>query len=245
MLFLSALFLVFLAELGDKTQLFLVALSSRYRLPTILFGILPAVLLLSGIGVFVGVLAGEFLPRNLVQFTATVSFLAFALLSLLPPKNDEKNKAQKLKKRAILSVFGGFFLAELGDKTQFSTVALASQVGASDIPSLFFGAALGLFLADLVGILIGGFLARRMPDYLFSFLSFGIFAIFGFTGLSGFLKGLSLEKTLTGAIFFIALVAFFAISVALLLRDRSIIRIRMKQDETHTKGHQSISAHRQ
>ena len=181
----------------------------------------------------------------LVQFTATVSFLAFALLSLLPQKNEGKREGKRFKKGAVLSVFSGFFLAELGDKTQFSTVALSSQIDTADIVFVFLGATLGLFLADLVGILLGSLLARRMPEYLFSFLSFGIFTIFGFTGLSGFLKGLPLEKSLSAIIFFASLIAFFATSVVLLLRDRSIIRIRMKQDEAYTKGSQSIPAHGQ
>ena len=143
-LFFRVLSMVFLAEMGDKTQLFLVALTSKYKIRQIVSGVAAAVLTLNLAAVLAGILLGEFLPVPAIKLCAGMGFLAFALASL---RESDTEACPKQKNRAgrsgILAVFLSFLLAELGDKTQLVVITFAADAAVSEAMPIFLAASIG------------------------------------------------------------------------------------------------------
>ena len=151
LLFLKVFFTEFIAEMGDKTQLMLIALTSKYKLKDIIMGTAAAILVLNGLAVLAGGLVSEFIPEWLIKIVAAFAFLYFAASTLAGDEDEEEEEGGKSKiKFAPLAVFCTFFVAELG-----------------------------LFLADILGMLVGYLLKSKTPDGLLNTLAFVIFAIFG------------------------------------------------------------------
>lgn len=176
--------LIFVAELGDKTQFLMIAMSRQYSLGSILAGVGGAILLLNAMAVGLGVLLGGVLPVAFIGIVAGVAFLLFAYASLGGEREDERDSGKRAGKGGAWTVFGAFFLAELGDKTQLTVLALAAEAGKGDLDLkkgifVLFGASFGLFLADLLGLLVGFCMKKAIPSAIFSWLSVSIFAIFG------------------------------------------------------------------
>lgn len=176
MLFWQVLSMVFIAEMGDKTQLLMVALAARYPLRRIIPGVALATLALCAVAAGAGVLLGEMIPTPYLRLGAAVAYLAFALSAVraaaLPSPDTEENPGRG-------SVFLSFFLAECGDKTQLCVMTLAAGLSLADAAVCTLAAALGLFLADLIGLLAGLLLRRRLPRRALNILSAAVFAVFG------------------------------------------------------------------
>ena len=149
MLFLSVFSLVFLAELGDKTQLLMMSLSSRYGVLRIVLGVLPAIVLLSLLATGVGGILSSFLSAGIIRSLSAAAFLVFALLCL----RSEKERERRESRGSVLFIFFTFFLAELGDKTQFSVIASSATALPGDRWQVALGGIAGLLLADAAGIL--------------------------------------------------------------------------------------------
>ena len=181
--FLISTGIVALAEIGDKTQLLAFILAAKFRKPLpIILGILVATLANHGcagaLGSWITSLAG---PATM-RWVLGVSFIAMALWTLIPDKFDEDDA-----RLARFGVFGttlvAFFLAEMGDKTQVATVALAAQYHA--FFSVVSGTTLGMMIANVPAVLLGGRIADRMPVRLVHTLAAVIFAILGVATLLG------------------------------------------------------------
>ena len=120
-LFLKVFLTEFIAEMGDKTQLMLIALTSKYKLKDIILGTAAAILVLNGMAVLAGGLVSEFIPDWLIKTIAALAFLYFAASTISGDDDEEEEEGGKSKIRfAPLAVFCTFFVAELGDKTQHS-----------------------------------------------------------------------------------------------------------------------------
>ena len=118
LLFLKVFFTEFIAEMGDKTQLMLIALTSKYKSKDIIMGTAVAILVLNGLAVLAGGLVSEFIPEWLIKIVAAFAFLYFAASTLAGDEDEEEEEGGKSKiKFAPLAVFCTFFVAELGDKT--------------------------------------------------------------------------------------------------------------------------------
>ena len=117
LLFLKVLFTEFIAEMGDKTQLMLIALTSKYKLKDIILGTAAAILVLNGLAVLAGGLVSEFIPEWLIKIIAALAFLYFAASTLAGDDDDEEEGGKSKIQFAPLAVFCTFFVAELGDKT--------------------------------------------------------------------------------------------------------------------------------
>ncbi len=175
--------IVSLAEIGDKTQLLAFILAAKYRksLPIIL-GILVATLanhaLAGALGTWITSLLG---PRTL-RWILGAGFIGMALWTLVPDTFDEKDA-----RLAEFGIFGttlvAFFLAEMGDKTQIATVALAAQYQA--FYSVVAGTTLGMMIANVPAVLVGERLAHRMPVRLVHGIAAAIFATLGIAILLG------------------------------------------------------------
>lgn len=179
LLFLKIMLTEFIAEMGDKTQLMLVALTSKFKIRDIIIGTAVAVLILNGLAVLAGGLVGSLIPDWLIKFIAAAAFMYFAITSLGKEDEDEDATEKGNFKFAPLTVFCTFFVAELGDKTQLTAMTFGANEGLSNAIIVWLACSLGLFLADIIGMLIGYLLKSKTPDGFLNTLAFIIFSIFG------------------------------------------------------------------
>lgn len=180
LLFVKVFFTEFIAEMGDKTQLMLIALTSKYKLRDIILGTATAILVLNGLAVLAGGLISEFIPDWFIKTVAALAFLYFAASTVTGDDDDEEEEGGKSKiKFTPLAVFCTFFVAELGDKTQLTTITFGANEGMSAAFIVWIGCSLGLFAADVLGMLVGYLLKSKTPDGLLNTLAFVIFSVFG------------------------------------------------------------------
>ncbi|AKT52807.1 TMEM165/GDT1 family protein [Arsenicicoccus sp. oral taxon 190] len=178
--FLLSTAVIFVAELGDKSQLMAMTFAARYRARDVLLGITVATALVHlasvGIGYAIGdVFAGA---QPIIEILAGVAFLAFAAWTL---RGDELTDAEAAKARnstglAIVAVGTAFFLAELGDKTMLATITLATREGWL---GTWIGSTLGMVAADALAIGVGALLGRRLPERAIKIGAAVLFAVFG------------------------------------------------------------------
>lgn len=194
MLFFKVFFTEFIAEMGDKTQLMLIALTSKYKLRDIILGTAAAILVLNGLAVLAGGLVSEFIPDWLIKTAAALAFLYFAASTIAGDEDDEEEEGGKSKiKFAPFAVFCTFFLAELGDKTQLTAITFGANEGMGAVFVVWIACSLGLFAADILGMLVGYLLKSRTPDGLLNTLAFIIFSVFGVYTLYQALKLISAD----------------------------------------------------
>ena len=194
LLFLKVFFTEFIAEMGDKTQFMLIALTSKYKLKDIIFGTAAAILVLNGLAVLAGGFVSEFIPDWLIKTAAALAFLYFTASTIAGDDDDEAEEGGKSKiKFAPLAVFCTFFLAELGDKTQLTAITFGANEGIESALVVWIGCSLGLFAADILGMLVGYLLKSKTPDGLLNTIAFIIFFVFGVYTLYQALKLISAD----------------------------------------------------
>ncbi|MDR3207216.1 MAG: TMEM165/GDT1 family protein [Oscillospiraceae bacterium] len=205
---------VVLAEMGDKTQLLAMAFATRYKASRVMLGVLLATLLNHGLAVAAGALLAGFDDiRAWIQLIAALSFIFFGLWTLRGDKLDGED-ARPSRFGPVLTVGLAFFAAEMGDKTQLATIAIAARYPAHPLGVLL-GTTAGMLIADGVGILVGVALAKRIPERTVKLISAGAFILFGFIGSYQAARGelgWSPEAALAG------LAALFAITAAAVWR---------------------------
>lgn len=169
---------VVITEMGDKTQLLAFVLASRFRKPLpILAGILIATILNHSLAATVGVWVSQALAPQTLKWILAAVFVAFAGWVLIPDKEDEDELSNKYG--PFLTTLVVFFLAEMGDKTQLSTVALAAQY--KDLFWVTFGTTLGMMVSDGLAIVFGDRLTRVVPMkwvHRFAALMFLVYALY-------------------------------------------------------------------
>ena len=220
-LFFKVFFAEFIAEMGDKTQLMLIALTSKYKLRDIISGTAVAILVLNGLAVLAGGLVSEFIPDWLIKTIAALAFLYFAASTIAGDDDDEEEGSGKSKiKFAPLAVFCTFFIAELGDKTQLTAITFGANEGMSAALVVWIGCSIGLFAADILGMLVGYLLKSKTPEGLLNTLAFTIFSIFGVYTLYQGLKLIraSVCPIPVWTILIAATVVFVVICVCLFIR---------------------------
>ena len=178
-LFLKVFFSEFIAEMGDKTQLMLIALTSKYKLRDIILGTAAAILVLNGLAVLAGGLVSEFIPEWLIKIIAALAFLYFAASTIASDDEEEEDGEKSKIKFAPLAVFCTFFIAEFGDKTQLTAITFGANEGMSSAVIVWIGCSLGLLAADILGMLVGYLLKSKTPDGLLNTVAVAIFSIFG------------------------------------------------------------------
>ena len=181
-IFVTVLLTIFIAEMGDKTQLLLVAMAGKYKIPHILTGTWLATILLNVLAVGVGAALGNYLDMRIIKVVAGIAFLWFAYSIIKGDDEEEEEKEMKHSLGPVFAIFGSFFIGELGDKTQLSAITLAANYTQHQFGNafqVFAGCTLGLILADLIGLIVGVVLKSKMPTGILNILSFAIFAVFG------------------------------------------------------------------
>lgn len=175
--------IVALAEMGDKTQLLALLLAARFRKPMpIIWGILIATLLNHGLAGALGSWLVQVVSPNTLRWALGLSFLGMAVWMLIPDKIDEAETQNSLPKLGVFAAtFVAFFLAEMGDKTQIATVALAANYSASfaATAAVIAGTTLGMMIANVPAVLIGHRFADRIPMKLVHGIAAAIFAVLG------------------------------------------------------------------
>lgn len=189
---LIAFLLVFISELGDKTQLLVLSFSSKLKSSTILLGVALGSLFSHGIAILfgssIGLLENE-LIHNILQFITYFSFIIFGILSFLPEKdkceNNKKDniliKLSKIGIGYILIIAISIAVGELGDKTFLASIGLGISYPHQKL-FLILGAILGMVLSDMIAILFGRFLSSKIPEKTISRLSGILFIVFGIIG---------------------------------------------------------------
>ena len=181
--FLISTGIVALAEIGDKTQLLAFILAAKFRKPTpIIIGILVATLVNHGFAGAVGAWVTTLVSPEALRWILGISFIVMAGWTLIPDKFDEEDA-----KLARFGVFGTtlitFFLAEMGDKTQVATVALAAQF--QNLIVVVAGTTLGMMIANVPAVIMGDRIADNMPVRLVHRIAAAIFALLGIATLFG------------------------------------------------------------
>lgn len=175
---------VALAEFGDKTQLLSFVLAARFRKPwPIIAGILVATLANHAFAAAVGTWITSLLGADVLRWVLGLSFIAMAVWIMVPDKLDE-DEVQPLRFGVFGATLVAFFLAEMGDKTQIATVALAAQYDA--FAWVVAGTTLGMMIANVPAVLVGDRLAHRMPVRLVHGVAALIFLALGVLALAGF-----------------------------------------------------------
>lgn len=173
--FLQALFLVVVAEMGDKTQLLAMAMAGKYKVKQVMTGVLIATIFNHALAVAVGSYLSSLIPMDTVKLIAGISFLVFGLWTLRGDSYEEDKKVSKFG--PILTVTVAFFFAEMGDKTQLMTVAIAAD---NSNPLLILsGTTCGMLVADGIGILGGAWMCKNVPDKYLKWIPGMIFIFFG------------------------------------------------------------------
>ena len=223
LLFFKIFFTEFIAEMGDKTQLMLIALTSKHKLKDIILGTAAAILVLNGLAVLAGGLVSEFIPDWLIKTIAALAFLYFAASTIAGDDDDEGEEDGKSKiKFAPLAVFCTFFVAELGDKTQLTAITFGANEGMGAALIVWLGCSLGLFAADILGMLVGYLLKSKVPEGLLNTLAFAIFSVFGVYTLYQGLKLINtdIQTIPVIPILIVAAVVFAGICIWLFIRRK-------------------------
>ena len=179
---------IFVAELGDKSQLMALAFATRYKALPILIGITVATGVVHAVSVGVGAVLGAQLPTRTINVVAGVAFFAFAAWTLRGDQldDDEAAKVDRTARSAIIAASVAFFLAELGDKTMLATITLATKEG---VFGTWAGSTLGMVAADALAIVVGKQLGTRLPEKAIRIGATVTFVVFGVLLLVEGLRG--------------------------------------------------------
>jgi Ca2+/H+ antiporter, TMEM165/GDT1 family len=178
--FLLSTAVIFVAELGDKSQLMAMTFATRYRARDVIIGITAATALVHLASVGIGAFIGDAFTDNQhwITIVAGVAFLFFAAWTVRGDELtvEEAAKARNSRGLALVAVGVAFFLAELGDKTMLATITLATQEGWL---GTWIGSTLGMVAADALAIGVGVLLGRQLPERVVKVGAAALFAIFG------------------------------------------------------------------
>lgn len=174
---LSCFSLVLVAEIGDKTQLLSIILAARFRcFWPIFWGVLLATLLNHAGSAYVGDVAASNIPTNILKIVISLTFIILGLWLLVPDKEPENDDSSN-KYGAFLTSLIAFFIAEMGDKTQFATITLGAEY--NDILLVTFGTTLGMMAANIPAILLGENILKVLPLKFFRMFASILFICFG------------------------------------------------------------------
>ncbi|MGK2904250.1 MAG: TMEM165/GDT1 family protein [Mycobacterium sp.] len=204
---------IFVAELGDKTQLVAMTFALRYRWWVVLGAITVATTLVHVLSVAIGHYLGAALPGHLLGILAGAMFVFFGLWTLRGDSlsDDEKSRVERAAGIAFFVVTSAFFLAELGDKTMLATITLAAD---NNWLGVWIGSTLGMVVADGLAIIVGAVAGKHLPERAIQIGAAALFLLFGIFML--------LENVFVGAPFWVVALATAAILAAVALGLRSL-----------------------
>lgn len=216
--FIKAFMLIFVAEMGDKTQILAMAFATRYAVKKVLLGIFIGALLNHGLAVLLGSYLSRLIPVDTLQIIAGFAFIGFSLWTLqAEDENDEKHDDMS-KLGPVVTVALAFFIGELGDKTQLTAITMAADAKAPI--AILAGTALGMVVTGGLGIFVGRKLGDRLPDLAIKLIASVVFLFFGITKLYNSLPGRFLKPQ------YMVLFAAFLITMLVILSKPVIAKLR-------------------
>ncbi len=198
---------IFIAEMGDKTQLVAMMFALRYRWWVVLTAITAATTAVHVLSVAIGHYLGAALPTHLLGIIAGLMFVFFGLWTLRGDKltDEDSSRAQKATAPAFFVVMSAFVLAELGDKTMLATITLAAD---NDWVGVWIGSTLGMVAADGLAIVVGAVAGKHLPERMIQISAAVLFLLFGaYMLLESAFPGAHVAVIVGGAV---AAVALFA-----------------------------------
>ena len=177
--YLACTAFVVLAEMGDKTQLLGMAFATRFKASTVLAGVFVATVLNHFLAAAVGDFITEFIPLSYIQIIAALAFVFFGLWTLRGDTLDGEDKKDRFSPFWTVAI--AFFFAEMGDKTQLATIALAAKY--HNILWVLLGTTTGMMISNALGIFVGVVMGKRIPEKTVKTVSASIFILFGYLGL--------------------------------------------------------------
>lgn len=220
---------IFVAEMGDKTQILAMAFATKYSVKKVLLGIFLGAFLNHGIAVLLGNSLTKFIPTSYLQITAGFAFILFALWSLKMNEDEEKLK-KKIKFGPVVTVAIAFFLGELGDKTQLTAITLSLS---SEFPLyVLIGSVLGMVVTGALGIYVGIKLGDKIPEFFIKLGASVIFFTFGLIKLYSTLPSVYLKGyIMIPFVIIILIVAFVILKPSLELRKEGKTTLYKKTAE--------------
>lgn len=170
---------VVLGEMGDKTQLLGMAFATRFKASTVLAGVFGATVFNHFFAVLVGEYMTRFIPMNTIQLLAALSFVVFGLWTFRGDTLEGEDKKEYFS--PFRTVFIAFFIAEMGDKTQLATIALAAKY--QNIFTVLLASTAGMMVSNIIGIVIGVVMGKKIPERTVKSVSGAIFILFGYIGI--------------------------------------------------------------
>ncbi len=212
---LKAFLLIFIAEMGDKTQILAMAFATRYSVRKVLLGVMIGSFLNHGIAVALGSQLTRLVPMDTIQVIAGAAFVGFGIWSLWMGAEDEEEEAGA-KYGAVVTVALAFFIGELGDKTQLTAITLAAD---STMPmSVLAGTVSGMVVTSSLGIFVGRKLGDRIPEIAIKTVAALVFLMFGTFKLYN-----SAPDTLLSPVSVSVYILVLAVIVAVLYRRAYVI----------------------
>ena len=178
--FIAAFTLVFCAEMGDKTQLIVMAFTARYSWKPVMAAVLAATLANHGLAVLLGVLLGGLLPETGMRIVGSIAFIVFGLWTLREDEDDDEEEVRQ-SRSPFWTVALTFFLGEMGDKTQLAVLTIAAEHGAW-LPVLA-GSTAAMLIADGLGVVLGAKLRKHVSPETMKKVSAAVFILCGVAGL--------------------------------------------------------------
>lgn len=172
-----ATFFVFLAEMGDKTQLVALLFATRYRAFTVLAGVFGATFLVHLGSVGLGEAAGSVIPAVWIRMLSGAAFIVFGIWSFLGDKLDENEEVKEYRLGPLITVAVTFFIAELGDKTMLTTITIAGQQ--QEFVAVWLGSTVGMVAADGIAIAVARNMRKRLPEKALRYSAAVVFIISG------------------------------------------------------------------
>jgi len=175
---------VALAEIGDKTQLLAFILAARFKKPVpIIAGILCATIINHGLAGALGAWITTTVSPDVLRWILGASFIGMAIWTLIPDKIEEEETQVARKLGVFGATFITFFLAEMGDKTQIATIAMAAHYASPLV--VVIGTTLGMLIADVPAVFVGDKMANKIPMKLVHAIAAALFAVLGVATLLG------------------------------------------------------------
>ncbi|QXM06851.1 TMEM165/GDT1 family protein [Crassaminicella indica] len=218
--FIRSLFLIFIAEMGDKTQILAMAFATRFKVYQVLLGVFIGSFLNHGIAVALGTYLSKLISINTIQIIAGFLFVGFALWTLkMDEEDEEENKGKNYG--PVLTVALAFFIGELGDKTQLTAITLS--VDANFPIFVLLGTVSGMVFTSALGIFVGSKIGEKVSEFTMKWVAASIFMFFGIEKLYKTLPEEYLT-TVNISIFFIVII----VSIYLLLKPALKARKRRR-----------------
>ncbi|SCZ02217.1 TMEM165/GDT1 family protein [Alkaliphilus peptidifermentans] len=238
---INAFGFIFLAEMGDKTQILAMAFASKYSYRKVLLGVFLGSLLNHGLAIVLGTYLTHLIPFETIRFISAMAFTVFGIWSLkLDNEEDDLDKSRS-KYGPVMTVATAFFIGELGDKTQLTAITLATR--ASYPLVVLIGTVMGMIVTSAMGVWVGSKLGKRIPEATVKVISSCVFIVFGLMGLKEFTPHYLMQNNIIAAFLVtLAVIILFMLSKIINSSNLQNTSIKRAADKLYLNTHKIQSS---